>query len=61
MVGVVYSLVKKNNYNNSYNNNRPYTSTTASTNKSNFKVELPKMSEEELHKYDGMTDDDFNF
>ena len=53
--------VKKNNYNNSYNNNRPSTSTTASTNKSNFKVELPKMSEEELHKYDGMTDDDFNF
>lgn len=53
--------VKKNNYNNSYHNNRPSTIAGASTNKSNFKVELPKMSEEELHKYDGMTDDDFNF
>lgn len=53
--------VKKNNYNNNYTNNRPSTITGASTNKSNFKVEVPKMSEEELHKYDGMTDDDFNF
>ena len=53
--------VKKNNYNNNYNNNRPSTITGASINKSNFKVEVPKMSEEELHKYDGMTDDDFNF
>lgn len=53
--------VKKNNYNNNYNNNRPSTIAGASTNKSNFKVEVPKMSEEELHKYDGMTDDDFNF
>lgn len=53
--------VKKNNYNNNYNNNRPSTIAGASTNKSNFKVELPKMSDEELHKYDGMSDDDFNF
>lgn len=53
--------VKKNNYNNSYNNNRPSTIAGASTSKSNFKVELPKMSDEELHKYDGMSDDDFNF
>lgn len=53
--------VKKNNYNNNYNNNRPSTIAGANTNKSNFKVEVPKMSEEELHKYDGMTDDDFNF
>ena len=52
--------VKKNNYNNSYNN-RPSTIAGASTSKSNFKVELPKMSDEELHKYDGMSDDDFNF
>lgn len=53
--------VKKSNYNNSYNNNRPSTIAGASTSKSNFKVELPKMSDEELHKYDGMSDDDFNF
>lgn len=53
--------VKKNNYNNNYNNSRPSTIAGANTNKSNFKVEVPKMSEEELHKYDGMTDDDFNF
>ena len=53
--------VKKNSYNNNYNNNRPSTIAGASTSKSNFKVELPKMSDEELHKYDGMSDDDFNF